>query len=493
MNIIKAVRDVTVRVPGLPVRIFLQNEEIQPSSRYYFTMLWSGNATDTGIPATDPPAPETANPMLASHATRKTGDTAIYNESTGLWEPKSLKTKVHEVSADTRKMFRMGANSYIGAGPVAADTPTVTTGAAGDAAYNQQYQNAAIPSVVQAYGVPSNSGSNYSAKSSVAGIATVSTYSFMTDSDKFSLFAYAGGFVADLFVDGRPFANNPITLGASSGFAPYGFNNFVFPAAKPAGRLIEFRTISGVSALFCVKPYRIWKPPLDPRPKITVTGDSFVAPTVMSDTAAGGASELYSNGAYQRMAMQLGTPNLVTDGIGGTGYLAGGGSNLPYSHATRIQWVIDRAPDIHIVHGGGANDFYNGFTLAATITAAKAYFTALRAALPYTKLVFVEGFAPPLAGFAGNNANYIALRTALQTELAAIGVYYIDVATTLPAISGTGHGYVTAVLSDGNSNIYIGSDAVHLTVKGNQYVRAFLATKIAKVIADDGSLVNTLI
>jgi hypothetical protein len=52
---------------------------------------------------------------------------------------------------------------------------------------------------------------------------------------------------------------------------------------------------------------------------------------------------------------------------------------------------------------------------------------------------------------------------------------------------------VTAVLSDGNSNIYIGSDAVHLTVKGNQYVRAFLATKIAKVIADDGSLVNTLI
>jgi lysophospholipase L1-like esterase len=145
------------------------------------------------------------------------------------------------------------------------------------------------------------------------------------------------------------------------------------------------------------------------------------------------------------------------------------------------------------VHGGGANDLYTGSTVAATTTAAVGYFTNLHTLFPNAKLVFVEAVNAPLAGFNNHQADAVALRQAVQAQLAAAGVpaYFLDLQTTRQPISGTG--YVTAANGTGNSDIYVGSDAVHPTVKGNQYFRHLLANKVAKVLADKGPLVGTLI
>lgn len=187
----------------------------------------------------------------------------------------------------------------------------------------------------------------------------------------------------------------------------------------------------------------------------------------------------------------LGVSNIVTDGIGGTGYIAGGGTNLPYGHSSRIAWLTSANPDVVIVHGGGANDLNSGQTVNQTITGAISYLQTVRSNLPKARIIFVEGFAPPGFTPATYNPNYIAVRQGVQAGVGISNIYYLDIATTRPPLNGSG--YVTAANGTGNSDIYVGSDAVHLTIKGNEYVRNILAPKIRRVLADDGRLDGTLI
>lgn len=380
-------------------------------------------------------------------------------------------------------------------GPVSTDAPTVTTGVAADAAFNKSYVTAAnaLPAIwpIDAYGKFVISSNNWSARSSASSISSVTTYRFMADGSELLLFTYAG-FELDLWIDGRPYASNPILTAVSSGFSPFGFQKLVFADARP--RLIEFRSISGLVGVYTKNPYRCWKPGPDKNPKVAVVGDSYVTPTTLSDTLAANATpDPWLRGIYQRMPALLGITSLVTDGLGGTGYINGGGSSLPYTHASRISWLQDVDPDVIIVHGGGVNDLFGGSSTADIITAAVNYFTTLRTNHPDAKLVFVEGFSPP--GFIPGtyNPNFITIRQGVQTALAAAGIdaYFIDVATTQPPIYGTG--YVTNANANDNSSLYVGHDTFHLSVRGAAYVRNFLYTKIRTVLADRGELVGTLI
>jgi lysophospholipase L1-like esterase len=117
-------------------------------------------------------------------------------------------------------------------------------------------------------------------------------------------------------------------------------------------------------------------------------------------------------------------------------------------------------------------------------------FTNLRAVAPNAKLVFVEGFAPP-TGFSGFNADYIAIRAAAQAALAAIGVTYINVATLLPWIKGTG--YNSTGDATENSYAYISSDGVHPNDAGHLYIRQRMGQRLRRVLYDDGSLLNALV
>lgn len=379
-------------------------------------------------------------------------------------------------------------------GPAASgnDAPTITTGIALDGAFNEQYiisgNTLPNPWPVYAWGVPySIVGNQYNMKRSDVGVGTVTTYRFMTDANEICWFSYTTGFHQNIFINGKPYASNPFVPGPTASYAPYGMTKLVFPTAAP--RLIEVRTTTGFVGVYAKKPYRIWKPAPDPNPKIAVVGDSYVSPTTMQDAAAGAfPSGAYERGPWQNMAADLGLTSLVTDGIGGTGYIAGAGPGTPYSHPNRVAWLQALDPDVIVYHGGGANDRYNAHSNTAIINAAIARFTDARAKHPNAKLVFVEGFAPPSHPF---TADYPVIRAGVQAGLNIKGVYYLDVSTTRPPIQGTG--YVTAANGSGNSDIYIGSDTAHLTAKGSDYVRRILSDKMKRVLADDGRLDGALI
>lgn len=381
----------------------------------------------------------------------------------------------------------------------ATDTPTVTTGQAADAAFNQQYVIAAgaLPAIwpIDALGPATISSNNWSVKTSNPAVATVSTYRTVLDGPELFIFTYAdANFTIDLFIDGRPYANNPITPLPSTGFAPFGFQKLVWGAAKESGRLLEFRMIGGFVGMYTKKPYSLRKPQPDRQPKIAVVGDSYVAPTVMQDAAnAQVTSDGWLSGIYQRMGVELGLTSIVTDGISGTGYIAPGGANRPYGHAERLAWLQAVAPDVIVVHGGGANDIFTGSTDAQIIAAAVSYLTTLRANHPNAKLVFVEGFAPP--GFTPGtyNPRYVAIRQGVQQALAnAVDVYFISVASSNPpAINGTG--FLGTPNASGNSDIYVGYDQIHLSRAGNRYVRGVIAAPLRRILADGGQLVGSLL
>lgn len=383
-------------------------------------------------------------------------------------------------------------DSYVGV--ATADAPTVTVGNSIDGTFNKVYIPAGgvLPAnwPVDAWGSMAVAASSWLSFTSVAATGSVTTYRMMADGSDVMLLTQASNALLDLYVDGQPYASNPIALSVTTGLAPFGFTKLVFGSAKP--RLLEFRSITGVAAVYTKNPYRLWKPSADANPKIAVVGDSWVYPTTLSDTTAANASpDTWLRGAYQRMAPHLGLTSLVTDGIGSTGYINGGAPSRPYGHATRLAWLAAIDPDVIVVHGGGINDLFGGSSEADIITAATAYFTALRAAHPDARLIFVEGFIPP--GFAAYAASVVPIRQGVQAALNAAGIdaYYLDVATTQPPIFGTG--YVTATNGTGNSDLYVGFDTYHLSARGHEFVRRFLAPKIARVLADNGDLAGQLI
>jgi hypothetical protein len=389
-------------------------------------------------------------------------------------------------------LYRPDANMT---GPVATDSPTVTTGVAGDVSFNESYivSGGALPAIwpVDVFGMTQIVGSLWFVRRASSGVATVSTYRFMCDGPEMVINTIGGAnFWIDLYIDGRPYTSNPITPGVTAAITPYGYQKFVFGSAKP--RLIELRMVGGLVAVYTKKPYRMWKPPADTNPSIAVVGDSYVQPVVRDNTTGiDVTSGLYQQGMYQRMASVLGIRRMVTDGVGGTGYTSFASGE--FAEAGRLAWLTATDPDVIVVHDGGANDLNNGATAAQTITAATAYFTTLRANHPNAKLVFVEGLAPPGFTPAVFNPLYIEVRQGVQAALAAaeIEAYFLDIATTRPPISGSG--YVTAPNGTGNSDIYIGTDLAHATVAGHAYLRSVFAAKIATILRDTGALVGQLI
>jgi hypothetical protein len=376
-------------------------------------------------------------------------------------------------------------------GSPSTDITSVSTGVALDGALNNSYQvtnpvTSAWP--VDAYG---NMGVVNSAFLSTTskGDANLVTHRFMTDAPKVMLFSYGTGWNVDLFVDGKPYGSNPIALTTTAAYGILGLWTITFPNDNT--RLVEIRLTAGLISMFCAKPYRIWKPAPESSPKIAVVGDSYVYPSVMSNTAAGGVSTgAFDLGIWQQMAPRLGLTSMTFDGVGGSGYTVPG-SSVPYADAARIAHLQKVNPDVIIIHGGGHNDFYYNKTVTETAAGAIAYFIKLRTLFPNAKLVFVEGMSNPT--IASHNADFVALRKAVQAGLAGVirGMYFIDVATSGPQVSGTGH--VTAANSSGNSDIYVGSDAIHMTQKGNAFMTRYLSGKIRRILFDNGALDGTLI
>lgn len=377
-------------------------------------------------------------------------------------------------------------------GPVTTDITSVVQTNAGDGTLTQQYilgNSAAVPSTypgrmnLVAPKAQTNAFGYWEPDYPVLG---GHIFSVMTDAPKI---AFRAGYLStsyayQVFVDGAPVTLDPVVGNGQQ------FLILTFPTAVP--RLIEISTRGAFGSIYMAPPYRAWSPGPLPSPKILVMGDSYAMSTVYA--ADGSTATAGEFGMYHRIRGDLGCVNLSVDGVGGTGYIQRNASGLGApnnNYADRLPLALALAPDVLIVHGGGANDLYFGASTAQVIAAATALFESARAERPHAKLVFVEGFAPP--GFTPGtfNPNYIAIRQGLQAALADVGVYYIDVATTSPWISGTGK--IGATTGNGNSDIYVGTDGTHLAIRGHDYVRARMATCLRRILADDGSLTNTLI
>lgn len=292
--------------------------------------------------------------------------------------------------------------------------------------------------------------------------------------NSFVLYSYADGTTQAVrfYVDGRPVESEAHVL-------PNGttLTSLTFPDARP--RLIEWFSDMSLVGIYTPNPYRCWKPQPSDAPRITVVGDSFVESV--------GPKPM--NGIYQRMAPLLGVPELLTDGIGGSGFIAGGTPSTPYlSRLTEFTAQFD--PDVHVVHGGGANDLNQGNSAANIINAAVAYMEAARDALPDTKLVFIEGFRTP-AVFNNFTAAYQEIREGVRSRCQDVGVYYVQTNTPIPWIEGTG--YAGATTGTGPSDVYIGTDGAHPNAAGNRYLAARMAPVLRRVMKDSGQLLNEVI
>lgn len=320
---------------------------------------------------------------------------------------------------------------------------------------------------------------------------------FMTDSDKVCVALASSaplinnGFA--LYVDGQPVQATPFVPGTAQAL---GLHMLVFPSARP--RLIEVRASTYLAALYTTKPYRIWKPPPRRGPRTLIIGDSWTSNALVTANIM--------NSAYWNIGPHFNSDDVWLDYFGGTGYTvtnAGDGvsgtqnryidrvdANLVLSGKT---WDIEAInPELVVVHGGGANDIFKGKTDTQIIDGVVDVFSRLRERLPNARLVFVEGFAPP--GFTPStyNPRFIAIRQGAQAQLNAVGVYYIDVATTDPWFKGMGT--TAAPNADGeNANAYITTDTLHKNDAGHLYLRNRMGAALRRVLLDDGTKLNGLI
>lgn len=377
-------------------------------------------------------------------------------------------------------------------GPVTTDLTSYSQDSGGDGTLTQSYllgTSSAIPAsfpIDQGLVIPKALTNSFGYAEPEYPLIGGHILSFMTDAPKVAMrFGYANSNYAwQAFIDGAPVTLDPVV--GNGGL----YLKFNFPSAARA-RKVEINTRAGIGSIYCAQPYRIWKPDPLPAPKIIVMGDSYVMATSYDDAGASLPGEF---GMYHRIRADIGVVNLSVDGIGGSGFIQRNASGIGApnnNYADRLPSALSLNPDVLIWHGCGANDMaVGGYSVAAIIAAATDQIQDARAALPDAKLVFVEGFSPPGGGFSAMNDEYIAIRQGVQANCLNEGVYYVDVATTSPWLSGTGY---FGFAGTGNTQIYVGPDGVHLMAKGSDYLRSRMADKLRTILADNGSRVNQLI
>lgn len=390
------------------------------------------------------------------------------------------------------QVWDLPASTRLGA-PFTEDTPTLTVNASPNpVTYNKQY---VITGNTLPANWPAENGSwtmaittnlEHTSKPQIVAPHVVRLW---CDGDKLAWYHANGSTVVTrgqrVYVNGQPLAGNPYLSNAGSTFT-----TLTFSSAKP--RLIEIFAGASMGAFYTANPYRLWKAGVRKGPRVLVVGDSYVSPQVQS---GGGTDQYNISGMWQRALFEcLGIDDFLIDGVGSTGYIAKGSAGTLNNYLERQTDTatehLSFDPDVLVYHGGGANDLYFSNSISSIVAQATTVFTNARQALPNAKLVFMEGFTPPLY-YSGFNPSYTTIRTQLQAALTDIGVYYVDVATTSPWLDGIG--YSGAPTGSGNNDIYTGVDGVHPNSLGHMYLAQRAASKLSVVLKDDGAKLNQLI
>lgn len=345
-------------------------------------------------------------------------------------------------------------------------------------------------------GFPGTANIDLAGVGAVLPLLTTRTYELMTDQAKLDIHVYRplGTELLQIWVDDMPVGPagtvGPAIIDPGNAL---GWQHLVFPSAKT--RKVKIRTGAWIGNLHVGPVGSVWRPQSPAGPRVLVVGDSYVQPTVYDDTT--GATVPYIYGWAQQLAECIDVDEVLTEGIGGTGFSfrntsAGAGLGGPINnYLDRCPGHISLNPDVVIFGAAFANDMYqltynSVGSVAQSVANANAYMTQMRAARPNVKFIALNGWrAPGYGNFTTLYAQCVAALQALRTD-----VYYIDVNSMIDVGGGYVPGHTNGL---GNSDLYIGPDGIHPTIKGHAYLRDRLAPAIQRIITDNGALLNTMV
>lgn len=205
----------------------------------------------------------------------------------------------------------------------------------------------------------------------------------------------------------------------------------------------------------------VYKTPTTAKNRLICMGDSYT----QGDNAAD-----YLRG-YARTLGKIFDVDSWASGIGGLGYLTGGGGG----QTIRSRLATDLYPfnpDM-VILAAGHND--NGFNAAQIEAELGLILDGIAENLPNAQ-VFVVGPIVESAALAAD-ANYIGVRNGLSAACVARGVSFFDPLTD-PWF--TGQRTVTA----GNASDFVSADNVHPSNAGHAYLAQRIAAKMAEVLAE---------
>lgn len=315
---------------------------------------------------------------------------------------------------------------------------------------------------------------------------TMQRFELMTDAPaiEFVLYCYLGTTVSSIqaYVDGAP-----VTLTPQAFPGALSYYKIVFPAGKKP-RLVEIVTEGVLNSInISAGNYRCWKPPKRRGPKLMVLGASYVQPFMMSSTTAG-QQTFNRYGHWSQMDAHADIDQIVIDGIGGSGFVTAAPSGLGYpnnKYTDRVAGVIKAKPDVLVIADAFSNDLRNSASTASIIAAAHSFLDQVIAALPDTRIMIQTGLRTPVYGdfSTGYDTVKADLKASYGTKL-----YWADLRTVFDMTGG----YLPSNTNGlGNTDYYIGSDGVHPTAEGGDYLRGWLYPAVQKVLWDDGTLAGT--
>jgi len=204
-----------------------------------------------------------------------------------------------------------------------------------------------------------------------------------------------------------------------------------------------------------------------PAPAATAT--PVRAPIVMflGDSYTTGGTETLPERAYAAgTARDLGW-QVIIGGLGGTGFVAPGGTHEPFDVLFERQLAWRPMPDMVIVAGGHNDRQYAPSRVAA---AAEALFAKIRQLWPGTRLLLIG----PMWGNGAPDPAVLEIRDALGVVARTLKIPFID---------PLGGKWITGDRAShaGNAGQYIQRDGVHPNIDGHKYLAVRLVAELRRL------------
>jgi lysophospholipase L1-like esterase len=281
------------------------------------------------------------------------------------------------------------------------------------------------------------------------------------------MFDFGSGDNYRIIVNGQYVSTSPTVMSSS------GVNYLTVDFTSAGGRAARLVTIessapAGFYGVYVGPTEGVYKPAGD-IVRLQVEGDSF---------ASGAGATITQNGFVYVLGDCLGTQDIWSDGVGGSGYIASAGNTVT-TFLQRVPDIIAANPDILVVCGG-IND--SGFTPQAVQAAVYTYLKTLRAQAALAKTpIFITGAWP---GPTGPSAAILATEAAIGAAVASMGdpyMFFIPVATDPNGSWISGVGYSGSPAGAGNSDVYTnGANLPHTNDAGHFFLGSRLADAIMR-------------